>query len=483
MSRLVVVSNRVADPRKTAAGGLAVALADALNTTGGMWFGWSGTVVKDGCPGEGELHVQQAGKVTLATVDLCTEDHDGYYLGYSNDVLWPVFHYRLDLARFDAGYISAYRRVNRLFAHKLMGLLKPDDIIWVHDYHLIPLAAELRAMGCKNRIGFFLHIPLPPQLILAAIPQHEWLVRALFAYDLVGFQSEADLLHFSRYVQAEANATALGNDRFRAYNRTLRAGAFPIGIDVDEFTALTHAPEGAEMYESMKEEYSRRKLLLGVERLDYSKGLPQRMKAFEMLLKKYPENLNSATLIQIASPSREDMGAYTDLRSELESLCGAINGNFGELDWMPIRYMHRNVARKRLPGLYRVARVALVTPLRDGMNLVAKEFIAAQDPADPGVLVLSRFAGAAEQLEHALLVNPYDIDGTAEVIQQALQMPLEERQARHQKLLYRIRRQDVHWWRKAFLEALAGTDATDERKQINRLPTDYSQKPQQTQMS
>lgn len=467
MSRLVVVSNRVADPRKTAAGGLAVALADALHTTGGMWFGWSGSVVKDGAIGEGELHIQQAGNVTLATVDLCTEDHDGYYLGYSNDVLWPVFHYRLDLARFDAGHIDAYRRVNRLFARKLMSLLKPDDIIWVHDYHLIPLAAELRAMGATQRIGFFLHIPLPPQLLLAAIPQHEWLMRALFAYDLVGFQSQADLLHFSRYVQAEANATALGNDRFRAYNRTVRAGAFPIGIDVDEFAALTHAREGWDTYERVKEEYSRRKLLIGVERLDYSKGLPQRMKAFRTLLKKYPENMGSATLIQIAAPSREDMGAYSDLLQELESLCGAINGNFGELDWMPIRYIHRNMARKRLPGLYRAARVALVTPLRDGMNLVAKEFIAAQDPNDPGVLVLSRFAGAAEQLERALLVNPYDIDGTAEVIQQALQMPLEERQARHQQLLARIRREDVHWWRKCFMDALAGTDATDQRKQAS----------------
>ncbi|MES2510684.1 MAG: alpha,alpha-trehalose-phosphate synthase (UDP-forming) [Pseudomonadota bacterium] len=467
MSRLVVVSNRVADPRKTAAGGLAVALADALNTTGGMWFGWSGTIVKDGASGEGELHTQQAGNVTLATVDLSQEDHDGYYLGYSNDVLWPVFHYRLDLARFDAGHIDAYRRVNRLFARKLMGLLQPDDIIWVHDYHLIPLAAELRAMGCNNRIGFFLHIPLPPQLVLAAIPQHEWLVRALFAYDLVGFQSEADLLHFSRYVQAEANATALGNDRFRAHNRTVRAGAFPIGIDVDEFQALTQAKDGMDMYHRMKEEYSRRKLLLGVERLDYSKGLPQRMRSFRTLLKKYPENLNSATLIQIASPSREDMGAYADLLREMESLCGSINGDYGELDWMPIRYMHRNVARKRLPGLYRAARVALVTPLRDGMNLVAKEFIAAQDENDPGVLVLSRFAGAAEQLDHALMVNPYDIDGTAEVIQQALQMPLEERQARHEKLLYRIRRHDVHWWRQSFLDALAGTDSTDQRNQVS----------------
>ncbi|MGH8805618.1 MAG: alpha,alpha-trehalose-phosphate synthase (UDP-forming), partial [Polaromonas sp.] len=327
MSRLVVVSNRVADPRKAAAGGLAVALGEVLHATGGLWFGWSGTVTPGGAPGEGELHMQQAGNVTLATVDLSAEDHAGYYLGYSNGVLWPVFHYRLDLARFDAGFISIYRRVNQLFARKLMTLLQPDDIIWVHDYHLIPLAAELRALGCTNRIGFFLHIPLPPQLMLAAIPQHEWLMRALFAYDLAGFQSEADLLHFSRYVQAEAGAEELGGHRFRAFNRTVRAGAFPIGIDVDEFAALTHAKEASDMYERMKEEYSRRKLLLGVERLDYSKGLPQRLRAFQSLLKKYPENIRSATLIQIASPSREDMGTYTDLLQELESLCGAINGD------------------------------------------------------------------------------------------------------------------------------------------------------------
>ena len=455
MARLVLVSNRVADPRKVAAGGLAVALGDALNATGGLWFGWSGNVIEGGAAGEGQLHLQQAGSVKLATVDLSAEDHAGYYLGYSNGVLWPVFHYRLDLARFDAGYIGAYRRVNQLFARKLMPLLKPDDIIWVHDYHLIPLAAELRALGAAQHIGFFLHIPLPPPQILAAIPQHEWLMRALFACDLLGFQSAADLQNFSRYVQAEAGAEDLGNGLFRAFKRSVRAGAFPIGIDVDEFAALTHAKEAHDMYERMKEEYSRRQLLLGVERLDYSKGLPQRLRAFRSLLKKYPENLNSATLIQIASPSREDMGTYNALRQELESLCGAINGDFGELDWMPVRYIHRNVARKRLPGLYRVARVALVTPLRDGMNLVAKEFIAAQDPADPGVLVLSRFAGAAEQLKEALLVNPYDTDGTADTIQQALQMPLPERQARHQKLLQQIRERDVHWWRQSFLKALA----------------------------
>jgi trehalose 6-phosphate synthase len=212
------------------------------------------------------------------------------------------------------------------------------------------------------------------------------------------------------------------------------------------------------MFARMREEYSRRRLLLGVDRLDYSKGLPQRIHAFRQLLERYPENRDSATLIQIASPSREDVGAYDDLRREMDSLCGAINGDFGELDWMPVRYIHRNVARKRLPGLYRASRVALVTPLRDGMNLVAKEFIAAQDPADPGMLVLSRFAGAAEQLTEALLVNPYDTQGTADAIQRALVMPLDERINRHAALSNRVREQDVRWWSETFLKALAETE-------------------------
>jgi trehalose 6-phosphate synthase len=458
MSRLVVVSNRLADPRKTAAGGLAVALAEVLRNTGGIWFGWSGKIIEaadGGRPGEGDLHTQHAGPITLLTLDLSREDHDAYYLGYSNGVLWPVFHYRLDLADFDAGYISGYRRVNQLFARRLAPLLREDDIIWVHDYHLIPLAAELRALGCNQRIGFFLHIPLPPPLILAAIPGHDWLIRALFAYDLVGFQSRADHSHFCSYVESEAHAQNLGEGRWRAFNRTVHAGAFPIGIDVQEFTALAEAPEGREMYERMRREYSRRKLLVGVDRLDYSKGLPQRMRAFRYLLEHNPETHRSAVLIQIASPSREDVSAYSDILHELESICGSINGNFGELDWMPVRYMHRTVSRQRLPGLYRASRVALVTPLRDGMNLVAKEFVAAQDPEDPGVLVLSRFAGAAEQMREALLVNPYDIESTASAIHLALQMPLEERRERHRALMETIRRFDVHWWCDTFLDQLA----------------------------
>jgi trehalose 6-phosphate synthase len=459
LSRLVVVSNRVADPRKTAAGGLAVALAEVLANTGGLWFGWSGKV--DPHAETAPPQLEQAGSVTLATVDLTQADHDSYYLGYSNGVLWPVFHYRLDLADFDAVSIDGYRRVNQLFARKLLPLLKDDDIVWIHDYHLIPLAAELRALGCRQRIGFFLHIPLPPPLILAAIPGHDWLIRALFAYDLVGFQSQADLDHFARYVESEAHAQRVDTGRWRAFGRTVQAGAFPIGIDVQEFTALAEAPDAVEMYLRMKDEYSRRKLLVGVDRLDYSKGLPQRMRAFRELLDKHPETRNSATLIQIASPSREDVGAYTDILHELESLCGSINGNFGELDWMPVRYIHRTVPRARLPGLYRASRVALVTPLRDGMNLVAKEFLTAQDPEDPGVLVLSRFAGAAEQLKEALLVNPYDTEGTAAAIGLALQMPLAERRERHAAQMRTIRRYDVHWWCDCYLESLDKAQAEE----------------------
>jgi trehalose 6-phosphate synthase len=453
MGRLVVISNRVADPRKPGAGGLAVALADALQASGGLWFGWSGKVTEQSSGGT--LHTQRAGPVTLVTVDLSRADHDAYYLGYSNGVLWPVFHYRLDLADFDAGDISGYRRVNRMLAHKLQPLLRPDDVVWVHDYHLIPLAAELRAMGCTQRMGFFLHIPLPPRTILAAIPHNSWLMRSLMMYDLVGFQTQVDVEHFAAYVLNEDSGQRLDDHEFLVHGRSVRARAFPIGIDVAEFQALGLQPDAQDTLRTMRPQNAQHQLLVGVDRLDYSKGMPQRIRAFRRLLEHYPENRGLATLIQVAAPSREDVEAYADLRLQMETLCGAINGDFGELDWTPVRYMRRAVPRRRLPGLFAASRVGLVTPLRDGMNLVAKEYIAAQDPADPGVLVLSRFAGAAETMRDALIVNPYDIDGTAEAIQQALRMPLDERQIRHQRLLAGLQAQDVHWWAREFLAALS----------------------------
>lgn len=410
--------------------------------------------LEPGAGHDGPPRQQRAGDVTLATVDLTQAEYGAYYLGYANGVLWPVFHNRIDLAELDRSEVEGYRRVNRRFAQQLASLLRPDDVIWVHDYHLIPLAAELRAIGCQQRIGFFLHIPLPPPQILAAIPQHEWLMRALFAYDLLGFQSETDLAHFGRYVRNEARAEQREDDVFHAYGRSVRAQALPIGIEVPGFQALLQGREAQELLTTLREQYAQRRLLLGVDRLDYSKGLPQRLRAFHRLLQHYPENRRSAVLVQVAAPSRESVEAYNALRVELEGLSGAINSEYGELDWMPVRYMHRAVARKRLPALYRASRVAMVTPLRDGMNLVAKEYVAVQDPADPGVLLLSRFAGAAEQMTDALLVNPYDTQAVAEAAQRALQMPLQERQARHQRLLQGICTQDVHWWQRKFLDHL-----------------------------
>jgi trehalose 6-phosphate synthase len=467
MGRLIVVSNRVADPRKSASGGLAVALGQALDASGGLWMGWSGKVTEASAgtvPALPPLQMQRSGKVQLATFDLTREQHDRFYLGYSNGVLWPVFHYRLDLADFDTDYFDTYRSVNTLFAQQLVPLLQPDDTIWIHDYHLIPLAAQLRVMGCTQRIGFFLHIPLPPPPMLAAIPQHTWLMQSLLAYDVVGFQSQADVRHFADYAaqelavqpkpSVEGDTAQPGAQCFAAQGRNVCVQAFPIGIDTQEWARLADGKDAREAYTTTCEQYARRRLLIGIDRLDYSKGIPQRIRAFRQLLMQFPENHESATLIQIASPSRETVDAYTDIRVQLEGLCGAINGDFGTLDWIPVRYIHRTVARKRLPGLCRAARVGLVTPLRDGMNLVAKEFIAAQDSADPGVLVLSRFAGAAEQLQQALLVNPYDIHGTAQAIQRALHMPLAERQERHQSLLKTIEQQDVHWWSASFLRSL-----------------------------
>jgi trehalose 6-phosphate synthase len=462
--RIVVVSNRIADPRKPAAGGLAVALGESLRDTGGLWFGWSGKVIENGASGEGELVIKRAGRVTLATIDLSADDHKSYYLGYANNVLWPAFHYRLDLTAYDAGFVDGYRRVNTLFARKLMPMLKATDIIWVHDYHLIPLARELREMGCTQRIGFFLHIPMPPTTIAAAIPGHEALMRSMFDYDIVGFQTQIDADHFGDYIKRELSGHQVDSDCFEARignnTRRLVARAFPISIDLDEFNELAKSDEAQDASEMVQREFNPAKgqrVLIGVDRLDYTKGLPQRLAAFRQLLTRYPENRRVTRLVQIASPSREDVDAYTDIRHTLESMTGQINGTFGDVDWIPIRYVNRTVARRRLPGLYRASHVGVVTPLRDGMNLVAKEYVAAQDPEDPGVLVLSRFAGAAERMRAALLVNPYDANACADAMQRALQMPLAERLERHRALMEELERFDVKHWREDFLTALRAT--------------------------
>ena len=381
-----------------------------------------------------------------------------YYLGFSNSVLWPAFHHRMDLVQSSTDYVKAYRAVNRTFAQRLSRLLRPDDVVWVHDYHLIPLAAELRSMGCRNRIGFFLHIPMPPSQIFSAIPESDWLIRSLFAYDLLGFQTTADAQNFRLYAERRLDVPHSEGEQVAAFGRTVTAKAFPIGIDVDQFRALLDESEAHEVIERLHEKARGRKWITGVERLDYSKGLPDRLRIFRTLLRKYPDNIGVSTLVQIAPPTREEVEAYSDIREELERLSGAVNGEFATIDWTPVRYIHRQVSRTRLAAIFSISRVGLVTPLRDGMNLVAKEYIAVQPPDDPGVLVLSQFAGAAERMTEAVLVNPYDIEGTADAVQRALSMPLKERRERFEALNRKVEEGDVVIWCRNFLDTLQAVE-------------------------
>jgi trehalose 6-phosphate synthase len=453
LSRLVIVSNRVANLRKTTqTGGLAVGLADALKQRGGVWFGWSGKIEADG--GDEQPNVDKIGKVTRVSIGLTERDYEEYYLGYANSVLWPLCHYRLDLVNFQQAYFEGYVRVNRKFASCLLPFLEPRDMIWVHDYHLMPLAEELRRSGCRQRIGFFLHIPFPPPDLLAAATSHEYLVECLSAYDLIGFQTEADLTNFRRYIEENSGAEELADGLMRMGGNTFEAGAFPIGIDVDHFAEMAEKGSEEVAIDQMRRQMLGRKQVVGVDRLDYSKGLPDRFKAFERLLEIHPDIHKKVSLLQIAPPTREDVQSYADIREELERLSGAINGRFADFNWTPIRYLHRNVPRDKLAALFRSSQVGFVTPLRDGMNLVAKEFVAAQEKDDPGVLVLSQFAGAAEQMVEALIVNPYDIDAMAEALYLALTMPLDERKKRHEALFRRIKAGDACAWLNGFLAAL-----------------------------
>jgi len=451
MSRLVIVSNRVADLTKSSqSGGLAVGLADALRERGGVWLGWSGEIAD----GKSEPAIEKIDKVETIGLPLSQKDYSDYYLGYSNSVLWPLFHYRLDLVDYRPAYFKGYAKVNRAFARALAAQLRPDDIVWVHDYHLILLAEYLRKLGVKNRIGFFLHIPFPPPDLLAASPNHKALVDGLFQYDLIGFQTHTDAGNLKRFAEDHAVVEVIDDNTFRLGERVVIARRFPIGIDVDVFRGMAEQiPEDVRI-DVIRSNILNRKQIIGVDRLDYSKGLPDRMKAFARLLSQHPELEKRVSFLQIAPPTREEVGAYGDIRNELEVLTGSINGHFADFNWTPIRYIHRSVPREKLAGLYRSSHVGFVTPLRDGMNLVAKEYVAAQDPEDPGVLILSQFAGAAEEMREALIVNPYDTDDMAERLHEALSMPLEERKRRHAALFDNIVRYDARAWLTDFIATL-----------------------------
>ncbi|MFC7499670.1 alpha,alpha-trehalose-phosphate synthase (UDP-forming) [Enterovirga sp. GCM10030262] len=455
MSRLIVISNRVSPPRTEsgagAQGGLAVALAAALKEYSGLWFGWSGNKIEEFT---GHIDMQRAGGVTTATVDLEEQDVDEYYNGYANRTLWPLFHYRIDLAEYDRGFGSGYKRVNERFADTVAPLIDPDDLVWVHDYHLIPLGQELRARGLKNRIGFFLHIPWPPSRLLVSLPNHQELVESLLAYDVIGFQTEEWLESFRHYVERELDGRVDEDGTVHVRGRTVHVAAYPIGIDYAEFSEAVETPVAKEACERLRGSAERKRVVIGVDRLDYSKGLAERFHGYQRFLEKHPEQRSEIFLLQIAPPSRGEVATYEEIRENLDELSGRINGEFAEVDWVPIRYVNQGYPREELAGFYRAAPIALITPLRDGMNLVAKEYVAAQDPEDPGVLILSRFAGAALQLKDALMVNPYSPDEISDAIFAALAMPKEERIRRWRGMIESVRGEDVVAWRHAFVSAL-----------------------------
>jgi trehalose 6-phosphate synthase len=454
MSRLIVVSNRVSAPTDAAAGsvgGLAMALAAALRKYHGLWFGWSGETVD---AFTGELKVEDRAGVNVGLVDLEAQDVEEYYNGYANKTLWPLFHHRVDLTAYERSYGEGYERVNRRFAEVLAPLIEPDDIIWVHDYHLIPLARDLRRLGVKNRIGFFLHTPWPVRQLLVTLPHHRRLVESMFDFDLIGFHTREWLDLFRDYVASEAGGTLTANDGMEAFGRRVQGGVFPIGIDVDGFQQAGRSPRGVRTYDRMVASTAFRSLIVGVDRLDYSKGLEQRLLGYEQFLKDNPAMQSEVLLLQVTPISRDEVETYQDMRGRLDSLAGRINGAYAEMDWQPIRYLNRTYRRDQLAGIYRAARVGLVTPLRDGMNLVAKEYVCAQNPEDPGVLILSRFAGAAADMTEALIVNPFSREELSDAIHRALTMSLDERCRRWSALMQVVRDTDVSTWRDDYVDAL-----------------------------
>src|SRR5262252_7247308 len=452
--RLVVVSNRVTTSAhaRPDSGGLAVAIRAALQHNGGIWFGWSGEI--RGATSD-ELQIIADGPLTFATLDLSQKDFDEYYIGYANRVLWPLFHFRSSLVQFSRRDLAGYLRVNRMFARALAPMLLPQDLVWVHDYHLIPFAEELRKLDRTEPIGFFLHTPFPAAELLRVLPNHQSLMRSLCAYDLVGFQTRSDLDGFRDYLLRWAGGEDLGDGVLRAFGRIVRAQVFPIGIDMATVSAQAEAADSSRHMRRLRQSLGDRALMIGVDRLDYSKGLDARFQAYSHLLEAYRETRGRTVLIQIAPPSRSEVPEYQEIRKDLAAIAGHINSRYGEFDWTPLRYINKSFSHQILTGFFRASRMALVTPLRDGMNLVAKEYEPSRPADDPGVLVLSCFAGAVRELRDATIVNPFDIEGMAAAIVQSLSMPLGERKERWTGMMNVLKRNNITAWRESFVRALS----------------------------
>jgi trehalose 6-phosphate synthase/phosphatase len=466
--RLLLVSNRLpvtitrgesGHKVQPSAGGLAHALRPIHSKGGTVWLGWPGDLPAD--PAASRRIVSALRRDRLIPVGVPPALEEDFYHGFSNSVLWPLFHYFPHLAVLNRSWWEAYRQVNQIFAHAVARAWRPGDAVWVHDYHLMLLPGMLRERDPNARIGFFLHTPFPSAEIFRILPWRRELLQGVLGADLVGFHVYDYVRHFRvaaiRVLGVEGQA-----DRLAVDGRVVRLAAFPVGIDSDRYwRAATRDPEALAQLESLPRELKGRRLILGVDRMDYTKGIPERLEGYELFLDRFPRHHEQVEFVQIGVPTRSGVEHYRALRRRVEGIVGRINGRFGTPDWTPVKYIFRPISFGRLCAFYRYANVALVTPLRDGMNLVAKEYVACKKNGGDGVLVLSEFAGAAAELGEALLVNPFDIDAIAGAINRALTMPAAERKARMNDLLVRVGQTDTRPWGETFVSALdrCGTSA------------------------
>jgi alpha,alpha-trehalose-phosphate synthase [UDP-forming] len=464
-NRLIVVSNRLPiTVNKNGAGelevmpssgGLVTALSPVLRDTRGLWIGWPGATTPVNLDGHLHLAGKQLG-CTFEPVVLSEEELGDYYLGFSNQILWPLFHNFPEFCKLDLGYWQTYQEVNRKFAHVVAQLSSDNDYVWVQDYHLLLLARELRDVNVKRQTGFFLHTPFPPLDTFWRLPWRIQIIRAMLDYDLVGFQTQRDRDNFLECVE-ESIAGLHYEDNgglivVNSPSRKTTVGAFPISIDFSDFETLAMSGQVEERARQIRQAAPDCQIVLGVDRLDYSKGIPLRLRAYRTFLERFKELHGKVTMTQIVVPSRDKLPEYQAVKTEIEHLVAEINNEFSDQNWVPIQYIYGSLDRPELVAYYRAADIALVTPIRDGMNLIAKEFCAASVD-NRGVLVLSKFAGAAHQMRReALIINPHDIDSVVEAIYQAYHMPTDERRTRMQRLRQSVSRQDIHWWSNLFLE-------------------------------
>lgn len=474
IKRLVVVSNRlpvVLSPNGTkgwdvqpGAGGLITALAPVLRNRGGMWIGWAGV------PADAEvrhaLDEAAAGSgYSLHPVALPEEIIEGYYQGFANEVIWPLFHDLLSRCNFQPHYWRDYLEANRIFAETIADDTSEHDYVWIHDYHLMNVAEQLKTMGVRRRTGFFLHIPFPPLDIFLRLPWRFQILRALLEFDLVGFQTARDTRNFIHCVRTLAPDVQIAGRRgsfsVTQPEHTTRLGTFPIGIDFVSFDEQARSPEVEREISMASDRLANIRVVLGIDRLDYTKGLPERIVAFQEALRRHPELQGTITLIQVVIPSRIDVPEYRSQREAIEQLVGNVNGEFTQPGWSPVHYLFRSLEPTELLAYYRMSDICLVTPLKDGMNLVSKEYCACNADGD-GVLILSEFAGSAAQLHRgAIMVNPYDIEGTAEAINRGITMTADERRARMRRMRNNVRRENIFWWTDSFLRAGASKRLDD----------------------